>query len=142
MTPALIRALPTAILLTLECLSPGLYETEGPGGTPETEYSTGKHAASLMVGGLEVLALRYDVDTGTDGLEPLTAHFEEIVNECGTIGLWGNISLFLNDRHSVADWLEKKAIDGGQSPREFVEDFVVAAETLVQRPGSLTNGHC
>lgn len=123
-------------------MSPGLYETEGPDGTTETAYSTGKHAANLMVEGLEVLALRYDVDTGTDGLEPLTAHFEQIVNDCGTISLWGNISLFFNDRHSVADWLEKKAIDGGQSPREFVKDFVATADTLAQRPGVLTSEHC
>ena len=47
MTAVLIRALPAVLLLTLGCMSPGLYETEGPDGTTETAYSTGKHAANL-----------------------------------------------------------------------------------------------
>lgn len=142
LTAALARSLPAILLLTLSCLSPGLYETQGPDGTPKTAYSTQKHTANLMVQGLEVLALRYEVDTGDHGLEPLTNYFEQIVNERRTSGPWESISLLFNDRHSVADYLEKRAIDGGQSPRQFVEGFVGTAETLVQRPGSLTAGDC
>ena len=130
------------LLLALGCLSPGLYETQGQDGTRKTAYSTQKHTANLMVQGLEVLALRYEVNTGDPGLDPLTAHFERIIDECGTPSAWESISLLFNDRHSVADYLEKKAVEGGQSPRQFVEGFVATAETVVQHPGSPATGYC
>ena len=118
-----------AISLTLGCaaIEPGLSVTEGPDGTPQIEYSSEKHAATLMVEGLEVLAMRYDVDIAVDGLQPLGAFFEQLFAECGSVGTIESVSLLFVDRHSAADMLEESAIDNGQSPREFVEMFAEAA---------------
>ena len=95
-----------------------------------------------MVEGMEVLALRYDVDTGAEGFVRLSAFFEQVFAECGSLGPLESVSLLFADRHSVADMLEESAIDGGQSPHEFVQEFVYVSQNLHRLPRSDASELC